>query len=117
VKDSQDCIQKCILPESTIRHRQEWRVIYSPTVEQSPYLTKEIRVVKGVPQPIYKIPLKDIPEIGLTAAAIPTLLNRVIIGPTQYPLALHEAFVDLLTEAGVQDPAAKVCVSDIPLRR
>jgi Protein of unknown function (DUF2971) len=86
---------------------KEWRVIYSPAVELSPYLTKDIQVVKGVPQPIYKIPLKDIPEIGL-AAAIPTLLNRVIIGPTEYPLVLHEAFVDLLTEAGVQDPAAKV---------
>lgn len=95
---------------------REWRIIYSPTVEESPYITKEIVVVKGVPQPIYKIPLKDIPEIGLTAA-IPTLLDRIIIGPTQYPWALKEAFVELLLEAGVKDPASKVCVSDIPLRR
>ncbi len=95
---------------------REWRVIYSPTLQQSPFLTRDIQVVKGVPQPIYKIPLIDIPEIGLTTA-IPALLNRIIIGPTQYPLALHEAFIDLLTEAGVEDPAAKVCVSDIPLRR
>jgi hypothetical protein len=69
-----------------------------------------------VPQPIYKIPLKDIPEIGFFGS-IPSLINRVIIGPTEYPLALSEAFVQLLEEAGVQEAASKVCVSDIPLRK
>lgn len=94
----------------------EWRVVYCPTLEKSPYLTKEIRVIKGVPQPIYKIPLRDIPEAGFLGA-IPTLINRIIIGPTQYPLALQEAFVQLLTDAGVSDPESKVYVSDIPIRR
>lgn len=98
------------------KEEKEWRVIYCPALEQSPYLTKEIRVVNGVPQPIYKIPLKDIPEVGLFAA-IPNLLDRIIIGPTQYPFALAEAFEQLLTEAGVQDAGNKIRLSDIPLRR
>ena len=67
-----------------------------------------------MPQPIYKIPLRDIPEANLRA--IPGLINRIIIGPTQYPLALQEAFVQLLTEAGVSDPESKICVSDIPIK-
>jgi Protein of unknown function (DUF2971) len=95
---------------------KEWRVIYCPTLEESPYLTKEIQVVRGVPQPIYKIPLRDIPEIGLLAS-VPSLLNRIIIGPTHFPVAVAEAFHQLLVEAGVPDAESRVCVSDIPLRR
>jgi hypothetical protein len=95
---------------------KEWRVVYCPALEQSPYLMKDIAIVRGVPQPIYKIPFKDIPEAGF-AGAIPAMLSRIIIGPTQYPLALAEAFVELLAEAGVTEPDTKVRVSDIPLRR
>ena len=98
------------------REEREWRVIYCPTLEASSYLTKDIRPIRNVPQPIYKIPLEDIPEVGYFAA-IPALINRIVIGPTQYPAALREAFVGLLDELGVSDSASKVCVSDIPLRR
>jgi hypothetical protein len=66
-------------------------------------------------QPIYKLPLKDISEICFFGA-IPVLLNRVIIGPTQYAQVQGEAFVRLLLDAGVPDPDAKVVVSNIPLR-
>lgn len=79
-------------------------------------MTKDIRPIRNVPQPIYKIPLKDIPEAGYFAA-IPALINRIVIGPTQYPAASREAFVGLLDELGVSDSASKVWVSDIPLRR
>jgi hypothetical protein len=95
---------------------KEWRVVYCPTLEKSPYLRKGIEVIRGVPQPVYKIPLQNITEINLVAA-IPELFDRIIIGPTQYPLAVGEAFQELLTEAGVKDPENKICISDIPLRR
>jgi hypothetical protein len=95
----------------------EWRIVYSPSLGGPGPLVKDIQSIRGVVQPIYKIPLKDIPDKGLTGAEIPSLLNRLIIGPTQYPFAIHEAFVDLLTQAGVQDAAKKVVISDIPLRR
>ena len=85
---------------------REWRVVYCPTLEQSPYLIKDIAVVRGVPQPIYKIPLKDIPEAGF-AGAIPAQLSRVIIGPTQYPLALAEAFVESLPKPASLNPPLK----------
>jgi len=81
------------------------------------YLTKDIRVVNGVPQPIFKIPLKDIPDEDFVGAEIPALLDRIIIGPTQYPLPMLEAFTLLLTDAGVTDPDKRVFVSDIPIRR
>lgn len=96
---------------------KEWRVVYSPSMEKSEHLKKEIQVVKGVPQPVYKIPLRDIPDEGLTGIEIPSLIDRIIIGPSQYPQALQEAFCDLLYEAGVKDPQNTVVVSDIPLRQ
>ncbi|MBI4643546.1 MAG: DUF2971 domain-containing protein [Deltaproteobacteria bacterium] len=94
----------------------EWRVVYSPSLEESEHLKKEIIVVRGVPQPIYKIPLKDIPDEGLIGIEIPALIDRIIIGPTQYPQVMYEAFSDLLLEAGVRDPRDKIFISSIPLR-
>jgi hypothetical protein len=80
-------------------------------------LIKEIQVIAGTPQPIYKIPLKDIPDEGFVGVEIPALLDRIIIGPTQYPWAVYEAFVELLADADVKEPTSKVFVSDIPLRQ
>lgn len=95
---------------------REWRVIHCPGLEPSPYLARTIELVRGVPQPVCKIPLKNIPEAGFKGD-IASLLNRVIIGPTQYPQALAEAFIQLLSDAEVEGAAEKVLVSDIPLRR
>jgi hypothetical protein len=66
---------------------------------------------------VYKIPLRDWPEDGLVGLAIPSFLNRVIIGPTQLPGTLYSTFYKVLTEAGVADVEKKLCISDIPLRR
>jgi hypothetical protein len=97
------------------REEREWRVVYSPSVEKSKYLEKEVRTIRGVPQPIYKIPLKNVP--GLSGIDIPSFVDRIVIGPSQYPSALREAFIDLLVDAGVKDAANRVFASDIPLRR
>jgi len=96
---------------------REWRIIHTPGLENSDRLLKDIQIVRGTPQVIYKIPLKDIPDEGFVGAEIPQLVDRVIIGPTQYPLTMYQAFVELLTDAGVENAGSKVWVSDIPLRQ
>ena len=95
---------------------REWRVVYCPTLEKSDHLIKEVQVIGGTPQPIYKIPLRNIPEEGFVGAEIPELLDRIIIGPTQYPSAAFDAFLEMLSEAGVPDPANRIFLSDIPIR-
>jgi Protein of unknown function (DUF2971) len=95
---------------------REWRVVYGPALASSAHIVGDIKVINGTPQPIFKIPLKDIPDEGLVGVEIPMLLDRIIIGPTKYPLAIWKAFVALLVEAGVKEPEKKVHVSDIPLR-
>jgi Protein of unknown function (DUF2971) len=95
----------------------EWRVIYCPWWNRSEHMSKETEIIGGVPQPVYKIPLEDIPEKGLVGLTIPALIDRIIIGPTKDPLAMMEAFTDLLAEAKVEQPNQKIFISDIPLRQ
>jgi hypothetical protein len=96
---------------------REWRVVYSPTMERSDRLAKEVQVIDGTPQTIFKIPLKNFPEEGLRGAEPAELLDRLIIGPTLHPTATRDALVDVLEAVGVPDAPAKVVVSDIPLRK
>jgi hypothetical protein len=95
---------------------REWRIVYTPSYQRSERLVQDIKSIGGTPQPIYKILLKDAPEEGLNGIQVRSLIDRVIIGPTQYPSAIREAFVTLLEGVGVADPDSKVVVSDIPLR-
>ena len=96
---------------------REWRIISSPKIYGTGILESSIEVVRGIPQDVYKISLaKDYPEHNLTGLALPNLLDRIIIGPTEFPSTIRRAFISLLTTAGVADPASKVFVSDIPLR-
>ena len=95
---------------------REWRVIASPLMYSSPLLHNEIEIIHGTPQAVLKIDLQNHPEHDLVGLALPELLNRIIIGPCQFPEVLVTAFTRLLENAGVHDAAAKVFVSDIPLR-
>ena len=95
---------------------EEWRIFFRPSENESPAIARTVEVVGGVPQVVYKLALRDDPEKGLHGASIPSLLDRIIVGPTEYPVTTAQAFMITLDEAGVQDPGKKVIVSDIPLR-
>jgi hypothetical protein len=95
---------------------REWRLFYRPTERVSPGMTEATVVLDGVPQKVYKLRLANEPEKGLKEADIPSLLDRIILGPTEFPYVSYQAFVGVLSEMGVEDPAAKVILSDIPLR-
>ena len=95
---------------------REWRIIHSPEQQKSPLLIESTETIREIPQNIYKIPLKNIPEENLFGAEIPELINRIIVGPSEFPGAIRDAFVAVLTDAGVDDANAKVVVSGIPLR-
>ncbi len=57
----------------------EWRVIYSPTIDESPVIKSDYTTVDGIPQQIYKIPLLNAPEVGLHGADLDSILDRVIM--------------------------------------
>lgn len=94
----------------------EWRLYYRPSEGESPGMTEETLVLDGVPQKVYKLRLANEPENGLHGADIPSLLDRIIIGPTEFPYVSRQAFIGVLSDLGVKDAAEKVVLSDIPLR-
>lgn len=100
------------------KEEREWRVVHLPMIWPSNIdrLPLDQIALGGVPQPIFKIPMTDYPDEGFYGATIPDLINRVIVGPTQYPAATRTAFAQVLNMAGVQNPLDRVHCSDVTLR-
>lgn len=98
------------------REEREWRVVFSPAMHRKDRLEEEIRAINGVPQPIWKLPFKNFPEEGLYDLDIPKLVDRIIIGPSDYGFAQYDAFVSELERLGFEDLADSVFVSRIPIQ-
>jgi hypothetical protein len=96
---------------------REWRVYYSPVFEgQSDWIKPSIEILSGVPQHVMKLELKDDPSKQISGVAPGTLLNRVIIGPCDYPRQVHASIASAMGEAGIENPQEKIWMSFIPLR-
>lgn len=104
------------LKHEGFHEEKEWRVIYSPKRVPSSHLQSSIEVVAGVPQQVYKIPLRNDPASEISGLEPHELIDRVIIGPTQFAWAMYEAFVVALEGAGIKDAGSRVLVSQIPVR-
>jgi hypothetical protein len=104
------------LKHEGFREEKEWRVIYIPEMNPAAPMLKVTKIVNGVPQIVYKLPLKNNPSEGVVGIEIPQLVDRVIIGPSAYPEPIREAFVVALQEAGMTDAKNRVVCSGIPLR-
>jgi len=99
------------------REEREWRIIHNSHQNRSKHLRYFHAAVRGIPQQIVGIPLKDVPDEGLVGAAIPTLIDRVIIGPNEYAWEARAVIVQLLEQAGLNGAGSRVWVSDIPVRQ
>lgn len=95
---------------------REWRIYANPVIQSSPHLVQDVAVVRGTPQVVLKLPLNDFPDEGLTGLDLPQLLDRIIIGPCEFPEVSYRAFWQLLKDNGVEEPNSKIFVSGIPLR-
>ncbi|MFK7840222.1 MAG: DUF2971 domain-containing protein [Bdellovibrionales bacterium] len=95
---------------------KEWRVFYTPLFEMCPRLTEIIEDINGVPQKIYKIPLEDVPEQDLVGIKVTSLIEKIIIGPSNNSFDILKAFSKQFSEEGFSNPYDRVRVSDIPLK-
>ncbi|MDR7157251.1 hypothetical protein J2W40_004099 [Sphingobium xenophagum] len=105
---------------------REWRITYSanPDAEHisdeifnaESHVKREFVCINGLPQRIYKIPLKDYPEEGFVGAELNSLMEKIIIGPSQYPVMVADAIIMALRNAGVENPEQRIAISNIPLR-
>jgi hypothetical protein len=98
------------------REEREWRIVYNPMLNSSELVTSSIESIGGVPQEIYKLPLRDVEESNYTTGKVSDVIDGIIIGPTEHQEFLKRTFIKILTEAGCNDPSSLVHVSGIPLR-
>jgi hypothetical protein len=75
-----------------------------------------IEVIGGVPQLVYKLPLDESVSPALAGLDMASVFDRLIIGPSRYPHAMYQAFVQVLSEIGIQNAENRVCISGIPIR-
>jgi len=104
------------LKHAGFKEEREWRIIYLPYLNPSELIYRDIESIDGVPQIVYKLSLENKLKENVAGIGIPQIFNKIIIGPTQYPLPLQEAFKVALEKAGIENPASRVIVSGIPLR-
>lgn len=104
------------LKHEGFREEREWRVIHQPTRWPSALVKPTRKIVAGVPQIVYELPLDASASDKIAEVDLARVLDHIIIGPTQYPLSVGEAVMQALNEAGVQDAAKKVWASTIPIR-
>ena len=95
---------------------REWRVIHAPKRAPSTVLESSVEVIGGIPQIVYKIPLENNAATEVTGLSPDELIDRVIIGPTQFPWAMYAAVVAALEAAGVTNAGSRVFISQIPVR-
>ena len=104
-----------------LKHRgfseeEEWRIVRLLGTPNSNHIQTAVENVGGIPQTVQKISLVNDPENGLFGADIPSLLHRVIIGPSKYPDVVGNALLHKLNSMGVNDAESKIVYSGIPLR-
>lgn len=95
---------------------REWRVISAPRLFGDGTLLDDIVTVRETVQRIRKIELKNDPNNNLSGLALTDILEKVIIGPTNYPRVVRDSFITLLQKAGFADAENRVIQSDVPLR-
>jgi hypothetical protein len=104
------------LKHNGFREEQEWRLIHSPIQFPSQHVNSSTEIISGIPQIVYKLELINKPEAGITEVELQEILDKVIIGPSQFAQSIKESLVKELERAGVENSESKVVISGIPLR-
>lgn len=95
---------------------REWRLAFTPALQEQKDLVRSVEICRNQPQVVYRLPLVRRPGPEGASTALADILESLIIGPSESPRAVREAFVELLDAAGVPGADAMVRVSDIPIR-
>lgn len=65
------------------------------------------KIINGIPQIVYILSLPQ---------PLQSLLSKIIIGPTEFPDVIYDAFYYLLKENGISNPEDYLIKTSIPLR-
>lgn len=95
---------------------KEWRIFNAPWLSFDHSIDKKVINIQGVPQAVSQINLNPDPDAE-GPRAMHRILKKVIVGPSQYPSVLYDAFCRELEALGFESPNEMVVVSNIPIRR
>jgi hypothetical protein len=98
------------------KEEREWRVIASPSLESHEHLQQSVEFIGGIPQTILKKRIEDQPEKGIVGLHLNDFIERILIGPCEFPEIITRAIASLLEDAGVEKPYERIHVTGIPLR-
>jgi hypothetical protein len=104
------------LKHEGFKEEREWRLIYTPKRWPSPLIDSSTEVVGGIPQIVYRIPFDGAVSDALSQFDLAHIFDRLIIGPSQYPWSMPEAFVTALKNAGIAESEKRIVLSGIPIR-
>jgi hypothetical protein len=104
------------LKHEGFREEREWRAIYSPTRMPSPLMKSSVETVNGIPQVVFELPLDGNAAPELADLDFAMTFERLILGPSQYPAAMVQAFLKTLRNAGIEDAEKRIVISGIPIR-
>lgn len=95
---------------------REWRVIAQPIERVTDFLEKKIEIIRGTPQTVFKMILEEQPRKGIKGINLYEILDKVIIGPCDFPEISRDALLEIMGQAGIQKKDGKIIISGIPLR-
>jgi hypothetical protein len=98
------------------REEREWRVVAMPDLIGNKGLVSRDVTLGGVPQQIRIVPLKDVPDEGLFGLNVTSLIEKVIIGPTDVGPVLYGRFWNAMHAEKFPDVGQRLTMSNIPLR-
>jgi hypothetical protein len=98
------------------KEEREWRIVSSPSMQKSEYVEQHQEVIGEIPQPVLKIRLEDQPDEGLIGLNPNDFIQRVLIGPCEFPQIIARSIAEELLRCGVTDPWSRIAITGIPLR-
>jgi Protein of unknown function (DUF2971) len=96
------------------KEEKEWRLIATASIlPENKLITQAIETIQGTPQNIVKVKLN---EVSFDDKQFKDMIDKIIIGPCQFPFVTYKSVITALKSIGIQKPENIVYISDIPLR-
>lgn len=99
------------------REEREWRIFHVKFENSQGKLIYETKSLNGFPQSVCILKLEDHSAEGYAGTGISDLVKKIIIGPTEFAEPTRDCFLELMTDHGIKEAAAKLVISGIPLRQ
>ena len=98
------------------KEEREWRIVSSPSLQQSEYVKQYQEVIAEIPQPVLKIELKGQPSQGLIGFGLEDFIKEILIGPCEFPNIIYRSICQELQQNGFNNLLKKIRITGIPLR-